>query len=267
MAKNFFMSLKAQSLVVKFSDYYYGFNPYNIKNEAFFKLTSTTGNVTFWHYRYWGNELSQGSDLSEIYERDYIRCKHSLLVDAEKYKVVSEENGAKVMEYDDGKFVHTLEQMVQNELEIRTEATLNGNAIAFHDAEINYLSEDSPVADFVGKAAAEYREFLAQKAAEKAADNKKYAQKCGRTARRLDMNFVNVLRMGYEDEEKLLAFKKSMERAKQMFAASDYDTKAYLYHEIMDCGRERMTAALASLGIIVEGVDVKYMDWRELFQS
>ena len=265
MAKSFFMSLKAQSLVVKFSDYYYGFNPYNVKNEAFFKLTSATGNVTFWHYRHWGNEFSQGSDLSEIYESHYIRCTHKLLADMEKYKVVSEENGAKVMEYDDGKFVHTLEQFVQNELEIRTEATVDGNAIIFHDADINYLSEDSPVADFIGRAAAEYRAFLAKKAAEKAADNKKYAQRCGRTARRLEMSFTNVLRLGYEDEEKLLAFKKSMERAKQMFAASDDDTKAYLYHEIMCCGRERMTAALASLGIVVEGVDVKYMDWKGLF--
>ncbi len=94
---------------------------------------------------------------------------------------------------------------------------------------------------------------------------KEYARNCGRVAKRLGISFVNVLRMGYEDEEVLKAFQASLVAAKKKLAAMKKKEREYYNHEIFACGRARLRAAVESLGIVIpEQVDVFYMDFSTL---
>lgn len=250
------MSLRAYQFVSLSSSYHRGTNPWDNKSTSFFKLYGSEGGITFWTYRVWGNYTSQGSVLEEVSEEVYERGVKTLLADAEKYN----EDG----KYDDGEYRHTLVRENEQEIVVSAMVYERYGRIQFEGTRIETLSPTSPVASFVAEALAEYREAEEKKRAAEALEHKKYAKECGLVARRLGVNFVNVLRLGYEDEEELLAFKKAMERAKQLIEASDTNLKDYLYHEIMESGRARKQEALASLGIVVKA-DVNHMSFDELF--
>lgn len=250
------LSLQACQLVGVMSDYYRGTNPWDSDVLEFFKLQGSDGSVTFWKHHIWGNYTSEGAVLQEVSAEVYERGVKTLLADADKYN----EKG----EYDDGAYRYTLVQKNEQEIIISIFVYEKYGRVQFEGTRIEYTSPISPVASFIAEALADYRKAISEKRAEEAIEHKKYAQECGRTARRLGINFVNVLRLGYEDEEELLAFKKAMERAKQMIKASDTNLQDYLYHEIMESGRARKQEALASLGIVVKA-DVNHMSFDELF--
>lgn len=250
------MSLKACQVVSLSSSYHRGTNPWDNETKKYFKLRGSDGEVTFWEYRIWGNYTSQGSVLQEISQEVYERGVKTLLADAGRY----DENG----KYDDGEYRHTLVRETEQELIICTSVSERYGRIQFEGTRIETVSSNSPVAAFIEEALAEYREAEKTKRAAEALEHKKYAQECGLVARRLGINFVNVLRMGYEDEIKLVAFQKAMQRAQQIVEVSPADLQDRLYHEIVECGRDRKTAALASLGVVVDA-DVNYMNFDELF--
>lgn len=250
------LSLKASQFVSVSSSYHRGTNPWDNETKKYFKLRGSDGEVTFWEYRIWGNYTSQGSVLQEISQEVYERGVKTLLADAGRY----DENG----KYDDGEYRHTLVRETEQEIVICTSVSERYGRIQFEGTRIETVSPTSPVASFVEKALAAYRAAEAEKRAAEALEQKKYAQECGRTARRLNINFVNVLRLGYEDESKLVAFQKAMQRAQQLVEASPAELQDHLYHEIMVCGRDRKKAALASLGIMVDA-DVNHMCFDELF--
>lgn len=249
------LRLNACQFVSVSSSYHRGTNPWDNDTTKFFKLQGSDG-MTFWKYHIWGNYTSQGAELMEVSEEVYERGVKTLLADAEKYN----EDG----KYDDGEYRHTLVRENEQEIVVSAMVYERYGRIQFEGTRIETVSPTSPVASFVAEALAEYRKEEEKKRAEEALEHKKYAQECGLVARRLGINFVNVLRMGYEDESKLMAFQKSIQRAQQIVEASDADLQDRLYHEIVECGRDRRKAALASLGIVVDA-DVNYMNFEELF--
>ena len=250
------MSLKACQFVGVMSDYFRGTNPWNSNVTEYFQLQGSEGGTTFWKYHTWGNYTSQGAILQEVSEETYKQGVKTLLADADKYN----EKG----EYNDGSYRYTLVQKNEQEVIVSAMVSERYGKIQFEGTRIEYSSPDSPVAIMLAKALAEYRAAEKTKRAEEALEHKKYAQECGRTARRLGINFINVLRLGYEDENKLIAFQKAMQRAQQIVEVSPADLQDRLYHEIVECGRDRKTAALASLGVVVDA-DVNYMNFDELF--
>lgn len=249
------LSLNACQFVSVSSSYYRGTNPWDNDTTKFFKLQGSDG-MTFWKYHIWGNYTSQGAELMEVSEEVYERGVKTLLADAEKYN----EDG----KYDDGEYRHTLVRENEQEIVVSAMVYERYGRIQFEGTRIETLSPTSPVASFVAEALAEYRTAEEKKRAAEALEHKKYAKECGLVARRLGVNFVNVLRLGYEDENKLIAFQKAMERAKQIIEASPADLRDVIYHEVMECGRDRRKAELASLGIVVDA-DVNYMQFDELF--
>lgn len=249
------MSLNACQVVSVESRYYRGTNPWDNEATKFFKLQGADGE-TFWKYRTWGNYTSQGSVLQEVSAEVYEQGAKTLLADADRY----DDKG----KYDDGEYRHTLVRETEQKIVICTSVSERYGRIQFEGTRIEYTSPISPVASFVAKALAEYREAEAKKSEAEALERRNYAKECGRTARRLGINFINVLRLGYEDESKLVAFQKAMQRAQQIVEASDADLQNRLYHDIVECGRDRRKAALASLGIVVDA-DVNYMQFDELF--
>ncbi len=111
----------------------------------------------------------------------------------------------------------------------------------------------------------EIKEEEKRKAEEaEASRRKEYARKCSRVAKRLGVSFVNVLRLGYEDEERLKEFKQSMVEAKKQLEAMSEEERDSYEHEIFHCGRARMSEALEKLGVKTFGKDVYYMDFIEL---
>lgn len=244
------LSLQSCQFVGVMSDYFRGTNPWNSNVTEYFQLQGSEGGTTFWKYHTWGNYTSQGAILQEVSEETYKQGVKTLLADADKYN--------------DGSYRYTLVQKNEQEVIVSAMVSERYGKIQFEGTRIEYSSPDSPVAIMLAKALAEYREAEAKKNKEEALEHKKYAQECGLVARRLGINFVNVLRMGYEDEEELLAFKKAMERAQQIVEASPAELRDRLYHEIVECGRDRKREALASLGVVVDA-DVNYMSFDELF--
>lgn len=249
------LNLKASQFVSVSSSYYRGTNPWDNDTTKFFKLQGSDG-ITFWKYHIWGNYTSQGAELMEVSEEVYERGVKTLLADADRY----DEDG----KYDDGEYRHTMFRETEQEIVVSAMVYERYGRIQFEGTRIETVSPTSPVAAFIAKALAEYRAAEAEKRAAEALEQKKYAKECGLVARRRGINFVNVLRLGYEDESKLEAFKKAMERAQQIVEASDADLRNRLYHEIVECGRDRKRAALASLGVVVDA-DVNYMRFDELF--
>lgn len=203
--------------------------------------------TTYWTFCAWGGTREVVGRLKEI--------------SAESYASVKARFEAEAKEYAEKRVLVYKEEVVG---EIMTEIMEHMFHLSFKGIEISFFTPGTKVADFVASGLAEYRAAEEKKRAAEAVEQKQYAQECGRTARRLGINFINVLRLGYEDEEELLAFKKAMERAKQMIEASDTILKDYLYHEIMESGRARKQEALASLGIVVKA-DVNHMCFDELF--
>lgn len=203
--------------------------------------------TTYWLFGAWGGTREVVGQLKEISAENYAAIKARFDAEAKEYA------SQRILVYKD-----------EAVGEIMTEVMEHMFHLSFKGIEISYFTPGTSVESFVASGIAEYREAEAKKHEAEALERRKYAKECGRTARRLGINFVNVLRLGYEDESKLVAFKKAMERAQQIVEASDADLQNRLYHEIVECGRYRKTAALASLGVVVDA-DVNYMRFDELF--
>lgn len=203
--------------------------------------------TTYWSFWAWGGTRKVVGRLKEISAESYAANKAYFEVEA---KVYAERRI----------LVYKAEAIG----EIMTEISEPMLHLTFKGIEISFFTPGTSVADFVADGIKEYRAAEAEKRAAETLEHKKYAQECGLVARRLGINFVNVLRMGYEDESKLMAFQKAMQRAQQLVEASPAELQDHLYHEIMECGRDRKTAALASLGVVVDA-DVNYMNFDELF--
>ncbi len=203
--------------------------------------------TTYWLFGAWGGTREIVGRLKEISVANYAAIKARFEAEAKEYAEK-----------------RVLVQKEQEKEVIMSEISEPMLHLTFKGIEISFFTPSTLVANFVASGLAEYRAAEEKKRAEEALEQKKYAKECGRTARRLGVNFVNVLRLGYEDENKLEAFKKAMQRAKQIVEASPADLEDHLYHEIMECGRDRKKAALASLGIVVDA-DVNYMNFEELF--
>lgn len=230
----------------------------SIKKHEVYRLTTSTGSfeevfvmheaeTTYWTFCAWGGTREIVGRLKEISAESYTAIKNRFEAEAKEYAekrvlVYKEEAGDEIM-------TEIMEHMFH---------------LSYRGIEISFFTHGTVVANFVADGLAEYREAEAEKRAKEALEHKKYARECGRTARRLGINFVNVLRMGYEDEAKLIAFQKAMQRAKQLIEASPADLRDVIYHEVMECGRDRRKAELASLGIVVDA-DVNYMCFDELF--
>lgn len=203
--------------------------------------------TTYWSFGAWGGTNAVVGRLKEISAENYAAIKNRFEAEAKEYA------SQRVLVYK--------EEAVE---EIMTEIMEHLFHLSYRGIEISFFTPKTKVANFVASGIEEYREAEAKKNEAEALKQKKYAKECGRTARRLGMDFVNVLRLGYEDENKLIAFQKAMERAQQIIEASQADLRDRLYHEIMECGRDRRKAALASLGILVDA-DVNYMRFDKLF--
>lgn len=203
--------------------------------------------TTYWLFGAWGGTREIVGRLKEI--------------SAESYDSVKARFEAEAKEYAEKRILVQKEQEKEVIMSEISEPMLH---LTFKGIEISFFTPSTLVANFVASGLAEYREAEAKKNEAEALEHKKYAKECGRTARRLGINFVNVLRLGYEDESKLIAFQKAMERAKQIIEASPADLRDVIYHEVMECGRDRRKAELASLGIVVDA-DVNYMQFDELF--
>ena len=213
--------------------------------EEIFKMRENN-ETTYWLFGAWGGTREIVGRLKEI--------------SAESYASVKARFEAEAKEYASQRILVYKEEAVG---EIMTEVMEHMFHLSFKGIEISFFTPGTSVSDFVADGLSEYREAEAKKNEEEA-QHKKYAQECGRTARRLGINFINVLRLGYEDENKLIAFQKAMERAKQIVEASPADLRDVIYHEVMECGRDRRKAELASLGVVVDA-DVNYMRFDELF--
>lgn len=203
--------------------------------------------TTYWLFGAWGGTREIVGRLKEI--------------SAESYDSVKARFEAEAKEYAEKRILVQKEQEKEVIMSEISEPMLH---LTFKGIEISFFTPSTLVANFVASGLAEYRAAEEKKRAEEALEHKKYAQECGLVARRLGINFVNVLRMGYEDESKLVAFQKAMQRAQQIVEVSPADLQDRLYHEIVECGRDRKTAALASLGIVVDA-DVNHMCFDELF--
>lgn len=203
--------------------------------------------TTYWLFGAWGGTREVVGQLKEISAESYTAIKNRFEAEAKEYA-------------EKRILVYKAEAMG----EIMTEISEPMLHLTFKGIEISFFTPKTVVADFVASGIEEYRAAEAEKREAEALEQKKYAKECGRTARRLGINFINVLRLGYEDENKLIAFQKAMQRAQQIVEVSPTDLQDRLYHEIVECGRDRKTAALASLGVVVDA-DVNYMNFDELF--
>lgn len=214
--------------------------------EEIFKM-SEANITTYWLFGAWGGTNVVVGRLKEI--------------SAENYTIIKNRFEAEAKEYAEKRILVYKAEAVG---EIMTEIMEHMFHLTFKGIEISFSTTGTSVANFVADGIKEYREAEAENRAAEALERRNYAKECGLVARRLGVNFVNVLRMGYKDESKLVAFKKAMERAKQLIEASDADLQNRLYHEIVECGRYRRKSALASLGVVVDA-DVNYMNFDELF--
>ena len=203
--------------------------------------------TTYWLFGAWGGTREVVGRLKEI--------------SAENYTAIKARFEAEAKEYASQRILVYKEEDVE---EIMTEIMEHLFHLSYRGIEISFFTPKTKVANFVASGIKEYREAEEKKRAAEALEQKKYAKECGRTARRFGINFVNVLRLGYEDEAKLEAFQKAMQRAQQLVEESPADLQDHLYHEIMECGRDRKKAALASIGIVVDA-DVNHMCFDELF--
>jgi hypothetical protein len=104
----------------------------------------------------------------------------------------------------------------------------------------------------------------AREMAEQKKKNTEYARECGKVAKKLKVSFVNVLRLGYQDEEKILKFQNTLENAKKVLSRMSKREKEDLYHELYECGRARKSKALDVLGIDTMGADPNKLDFSEL---
>ena len=111
-------------------------------------------------------------------------------------------------------------------------------------------------------------EQMAKKKAEAEAEaksKKDYARRCGRISRRFGLPFVNVLRMG-DNEEEAKKHQESLKKAVSIIKRMEASEKEDWEHEL-SCGRARRQAALAHLEVYTGRGDVNHMDFSMLFDA
>lgn len=223
------------------SNYYRGTNPYCVDRNHLFEMDGR-----YFEYFYHASYSGSCESLAEISEDDFDRKVKALKAGDWEWdasgNIGRADNGATAFS-----------------LTISESATFNKsiapkNIQTTHPAIVAIMDE---IASAIAEAERQQRE-------KEAKERKEYARNCGKVAKRLGISFVNVLRLGYKDEEQLKEFQASLLAAKKQLAAMSEEDRDYYDHEIFGCGRARMAAALHSLGVQTFGRDVRYMDFSEL---
>ena len=221
------------------SNYYKGTNPYCIDRNHLFEMDGR-----FFNYFYHASYSGSCEGLKEITKEEFDQRVKQL-------KAGDWEWDGNIGRADNGATAFSLKI---SESATFDETIAPKNITTTHPAIVAIMDE---IAAAIEEAARQQRE-------KEAADRKAYARNCGRVAKRLGISFINVLRLGYQNEEQLKEFQKSMAEAKKQLAAMSEEDRDYYDHEIFGCGRARMASALASLGVKTFGRDVRYMDFSEL---
>ena len=218
------------------SSYYRGTNPFCYTTVQLFELDGH-----FFEFSHHGSYSGSCESLVEISKERY----------EEKKDAYPNMYPWKDGYYDDGTYRHSLKI---SESAVFNEAIAPKNIKSSHPAILAIMDE---IAAAIEEAARQQRE-------KEAAERKEYARNCGRVAKRLGISFVNVLRLGYQNEEQLKEFQKSLMAAKKRLSSMSEEDREYYEHEIFGCGRARIASALASLGVQTFGRDVRYMDFSLL---
>ena len=230
----------ANSVLYK-SNYYRGTNPYCIDQTHLFEMDGK-----FFEYFYHASYSGSCESLIEISKDDFDRKVKALKAGDwewnEDRNIGRADNGATAFS-----------------LTISESATFNKSI-----APRNIKTTHPQIVAIMDEIASAIAEAARQQREKEAKERKDYARNCGKVAKRLGISFVNVLRLGYKDEEQLKEFQASLLAAKKQLAAMSEEDRDYYDHEIFGCGRARMAAALHSLGVQTFGRDVRYMDFSEL---
>ena len=221
------------------SDYYKGTNPYCVDRNHLFEMDGK-----YFEYFYHASYSGSCESLVEISKDDFDR----------KVKDLKNSN----WEWN-GNIGHADNGATAFSLKISESATFNKSI-----APRNIKTTHPQIVAIMDEIAAAIEAAARQQREKEAAERKEYARNCGRVAKRLGISFVNVLRLGYKDEEQLKEFQASLLAAKKQLAAMSEEDRDYYDHEIFGCGRARMAAALHSLGVQTFGRDVRYMDFSAL---
>ena len=235
-----FNELVNNSVLYK-SDYYKGTNPYCVDRNHLFEMDGKYFEY-FYHASYSGSCESLAEISKDDFDRKVKELKNSDWEWNEDGNIGRADNGATAFS-----------------LTISESATFN-KSIAPKNIQTTH-PQIVAIMDEIASAIAEAERLQREKEAK---ERKDYARNCGRVAKRLGISFVNVLRLGYQNEEQLKEFQKSMAEAKKQLSAMSEEDRDYYDHEIFGCGRARMAAALAELGVQTFGRDVRYMDFSEL---
>lgn len=206
--------------VVKYeSTYYAGINPWDRKKDLYFEC----GGICYC-YSSWGNYTSCGEALHEI-SRDSFEKEIRNLFDAIP-------DGKK----DDGKRIYLLEKQE------------NGIFAITIPAERCFLHQESPLKAAYNQEKAKAKEIRLKEERVQKAANKKYAQKCGKLARKFGLDFGDVLALG-TDETTLKNYILALTEARDIIRQMGQKEKNALKHELYECGRARRRAAMEYLGI------------------
>lgn len=223
------------------SNYHRGTNPYCVDQNHLFEMDGR-----FFNYFYHASYSGSCESLNEISKEEFDQ------------KVKSLKNGD--WEWDESRNIGRADNgATAFSLKISESATFN-KAIAPKNIKTSHpaiLAIMNDIAAAIEAAARQQRE-------KEAAERKEYARNCGRVAKRLGISFVNVLRLGYQNENELKEFQASLMAAKKRLASMSEEDREYYEHEIFGCGRARMASALNSLGVQTFGRDVRYMDFSLL---
>lgn len=235
-----FNELVNNSVLYK-SDYYKGTNPYCVDRNHLFEMDGR-----YFDYFYHASYSGSCEGLKEISKDDFDRKVKEL-----KNSDWEWDASGNIGRADNGATAFSLK--------ISESATFN-KSIAPKNIQTTHPAIVA-IMDEIASAIAEAERLQREKEAK---ERKDYARNCGKVAKRLGISFVNVLRLGYTDEEQLKEFQASLLAAKKRLSAMSEEDRDSFEHEIFCCGRSRMAAALHSLGVQTFGRDVRYMDFSAL---
>ena len=210
--------------IVKYeSTYYAGIIPWDRKKDFYFEC----GGICYC-YSSWENYTSCGEALHEISRDSFEKGIRDL--------IAAIPDGKK----DDGKRIHLLEKQE------------TGVFAMTIPVDVCFLKQESPLKAVYDKGKAKAKAAakairLKEERAQKAA-NKKYAQKCGKLARKYGLDFGDVLALG-TDETTLKNYILALTEARDIIRQMDRKEKDALRHELYECGRARRRAAMEYLGI------------------
>lgn len=128
-----------------------------------------------------------------------------------------------------------------------------------------FITSDNPLKDLCDAVVAQETSLRDEEETQSSQMKREYAQKCNMMSRRLGINFVNVLRLGL-DQNKLLRFKESYNQALSNIRFMPLPKLRKLY-ELLRTGRVNRQKALAELNIVYFEADVNIMDFSELIEK